>query len=147
MTPDETVKLLAVARAAYPAMAVVEGMPLVWHGGLGDLQYAECARAVVEHARDNTRIVTVADIRSLVQASRRAVAGEVRREQIEAAHPSWPSQEVKPMPDWFRSTMEEHRRRARAERKQAEDDGEPVTFGSQILSALDGMKRSGGASW
>lgn len=144
MSPDETVKLLAVARAAFPGMAVVEGMPLVWHGGLGDLQYAECCKAVVEHTKESSRIITVADIRHLVQAARAKTAGEERQQEIEARRPS-SSQELVPMPDWFRTTVAEHRNRARAARKQAEEAGEPVAFGSAIVTALDSMPR--GSTW
>lgn len=147
MTADEAVRLIAVARAAYPGMSVVEGMPQVWHGALGDLAFSECATAVVEHSKESAAIVTVADIRRLVQRSRHAIAGEERREQIEAAHPARRSQELVPMPDWFRSSVAEHRRRAQAERKQAEEDGGPVTFGSAILSTLDGMTKPQGGGW
>lgn len=147
MSPDEVVRLIAVARAAYPGMSVVEGMPQVWHGALGDLQYGECASAVVAHSRESTQIVTVADIRRLVQSTRRSLAGEERQQQIEAARPAPSSRDLVPMPPWFRSTVEEHRRRARAARKQAEEKGEPVTFGSAIVSALDGMPKNNPRQW
>ena len=142
MSPDESVQLLALARAAFPGMSVVEGMPLVWHGSLGDLQLSESVAAVIEHAKVSERIVTVADIRRLVVTARRAIAGEERREQIEAVHPAPSSQERVPMTDWFRSTVAEHTKRARAAREDVKD-GDPVTFGSQIMSAFDGMPKGG----
>lgn len=144
MSPDETVRLIAVARAAFPGMSVVEGMPQVWHGALGDLAYSECAAAVVAHSRETNRIVTVADIRQVVQAARIRAAGEERAQEL-TARQGRSSQELVPMPDWFRTTMLEHRNRARAARQQAADDGEPVLFGEAIVHAVDQMPR--GSKW
>lgn len=143
MSPDEAVRLIAVARAAFPAMTVVEGMGQVWHGALGDLAYSECQTAIVAHSRENTRIVTVADIRQLVQGARIKAAGEERALEL-TARQGHGSQELVPMPDWFRTTMLEHRNRARAARKQAEEAGEPVSFGEAIVTALE-MPR--GSKW
>lgn len=128
MSPDETVKVLATARAAYPGMSMVEGMPQVWHGALGDLRLAECQDAIVAHAKASSQIVTPADIRRLVQAAR-----------TDAALRSLPSgaDDRVPMPDWFATTMTEFRSRARAAREQSRERGAPVSFGDAILSALD----------
>lgn len=149
MTPEETVQLLAVARAAFPGMTMVEGMPQIWLGALGDLGLQECVAAVVEHAKTSDRIVTVANIRELVTQAQRREAGEERVREIESWLGSGSSQELVPMPDWFQSTVEEHRRRARAARGQDWKPGDPATFGEAIVTAFDRMPRGsrGGEGW
>lgn len=141
MSPDEAVKLIAIARAAYPGMSVVEGMGHLWHGGLGDLRFQECATAIVEHSKESTAIVMIADIRRLVNLSRRQAAGEERQQQIEAHRPPSSSQELVQMPDWFWPTVNEHKRRAKAAQKQAEEAGQPISFGDAIVLAVDRQPR------
>lgn len=136
MSPDECVRLIALARAAYPGMSVVEGMPVIWLGTLGDLRYAECAEAVVEYAKDSAAIVTVADIRRRVIQARVRSAGEERTAELESRYPR-PAGDLVPMPDWFRTSVEEHRRRAREARKHAKEAGEPVTFGEALVHMFD----------
>lgn len=145
MNRAETAQLLAMMQT-YDQRTVGETDVIAWHSAVGDLQFSECGTAVIGHYRDHTDRVMPANVREAVQAARRAAAGEERQAEIEARRPSH-SQELVPMPDWFRATVEEHRRRARAARKQAEDAGEPVTFGSHISTALDGMRKQTGPSW
>lgn len=149
MRPDEVVQLIAVARAAFPGMSIVEGMPQVWLGALGDLRLDECIAAVVEHAKTSDRIVTVANINELVLKARRSEAGEERVREIESWLGTGSSQERVPMPDWFRSTVDEHRRRARAARGPDWKPGDPTSFGDAILTTLDRMPKNppAGEGW
>jgi hypothetical protein len=142
MTPVETVQLLAVARAAFPAMTMLDGMAEVWSGALGDLRFEACVAAVIEHAKTSERIVTVANIRDLVIRTQRQEAGEERVKEIESWLGTGSSQERVPMPDWFRSTVEEHRRRARAARGEDWKPGDPTSFGEAILTTLDRMPKN-----
>jgi hypothetical protein len=149
MTPEETVQLLAVARAAFPGMTMVEGMPQIWLGALGDLRFEACVAAVVEHAKASDRIVTVANIRDLVLRKERREAGEERVRENESWLGTSSSQERVPMPDWFRSTVEEHRRRAMAARNPDWKPGDPSPFGETVLTTLDRMPKGsgGGEGW
>jgi hypothetical protein len=87
MSPDECIKVLATARAAYPGMSMVEGMPQVWHGALGDLRLEECQRAIIAHTKASSTIVTPADIRKLVQSSRTDAAMRVLPEGRDGRRP------------------------------------------------------------
>lgn len=149
MTPEEVVQLLAVARAAFPGMTMVEGMPQVWLGVIGDLRLEQCVAAIVEHAKTSDRIVTVANIRELVTQAQRREAGEERVKEIESWLGTSNTQERVPMPDWFRSSVEEHRRRARAARGPEWKPGDPTSFGDAILTTLDRMPKNpgGGEGW
>ncbi len=71
MTPTETTRLLAIARACYPAMTMPAGIDAVWHELLADLDYSEAEAAVLTHAKIETRIVTIADIRTGVSKAKR----------------------------------------------------------------------------
>jgi hypothetical protein len=142
MTPTETVQLLAVARAAFPGMTMLDGMAEVWSGALGDLRFEDCVAAIIEHAKTSDRIVTVANIRDLVIRAERREAGEERVKEIESWLSTGNAQERVPMPDWFRSTVEEHRRRARAARGPDWKPGDPTSFGEAILTTLDRMPKN-----
>lgn len=143
MNRAETAQLLAVIQT-YDQRTVGETDVIAWHGVVGDLRFDECRDSVLAHYGEKTDRIMPANVRTFVQAARIKAAGEERQQEIESRRPS-SSQELVPMPDWFRSTVAEHRNRARAARKQAEDNDEPVSFGSAIVTALDSMPR--GSSW
>lgn len=143
MNRSEVANLLAVIQT-YDQRTVGETDVIAWHGAVGDLAFNEGRDAVLEHYKTTTDRIMPAHLRQLVQAARVKAAGEERAQEL-TARQGRSSQELVPMPDWFRTTVEEHRKRARAARQQAEEAGEPVTFGNAILHAVDAMPK--GSKW
>lgn len=95
MKPTESVKILALAFAAYPGMSIPEGTPEVWHELLKDVDFATARAAVLEHARNSSAIVTPADIRRISRA-----ITERTRPRVPAIDPAQIRQTVPP-PEWY----------------------------------------------
>lgn len=147
MSPEDSVRVLAVARAAYPGMSLVEGQAALWHGALGDLRADECVAAIVEHAKQSQSIVTVADIRGRVIAARRALGDVERSRQLAASHNGL---DLISMPDSFRSSVAEHRRRAEAARPPKDVrvgyvapgvEGAACSYGAMVTAPSDARTR------
>lgn len=129
MKPTESVKILALAVAAYPGMSIPEGTPEVWHELLSDLDFPDCRAAVLQHARLNSTIVTPADIRRLVAAARSdrasrslAIDGRLVRQ-------------TDPPPEWH-----EARKQLAARARRPQDSPFAVAM-EQLAEALDGSAK------
>ena len=131
MNQQEVAELLTVV-AAYDRRTLGEVDVITWHGALGDLQLDECKKAVVEYYRTSTDWLMPANVRKLALTARQDAA----MRQLSPAR-----DDLVPMPDWFRSSVEEHRRRARSARGDDWKQGDPTSFGDAIVKALDRMPR------
>lgn len=132
MNRQECAELLTVA-TAYDHRTLGEVDVIAWHEAIGDLALDECKQAVVQHYKTSTEWLMPVNIRRLVSVT--------RQDRAMRALPRG-REDLIPMPDWFRTTVAEHRRRAQAGRKMAADNGEPVTFGSAIVKAIDSMPQN-----
>jgi hypothetical protein len=101
MNRAEVTQLLAVMQT-YDQRTVGETDVIGWHGAIGDLRFDESRHAVVEHYKSQTDRIMPAHVIALVMAARRQEAGEERAHELEAFRGGH-SQELVPMPDWFRT--------------------------------------------
>lgn len=63
MTPQEAIGLLALVRATWPGMSVVEGMDRTWAALFSDVPAGAATEAVLRLGRRTSRFLAVADIR------------------------------------------------------------------------------------
>jgi hypothetical protein len=147
MNTTEAAQLLAVIQT-YDQRTVGETDVIAWQKALEDLPFSDCRDAVVGHYQAETDRIMPANVRVRAVLAQRQAAGEERQHELEALRGRG-SQELVPMPDWFRSTVEEHRRRARAARGPDWKPGDPTSFGEAILTTLDRMPKNpgGGEGW
>lgn len=138
MRIDEAATLVAEARALYPGMSIVPGIADAWNGVLGDLALDDCRDALLKHGKGESRIPVPADIRRLVLAARQDAA----MRELPGGH-----DELVPMPDWFHTTVQQHKLRTREANKdkwrpgqgpvpkQREDRGD---YGETVMRPSDG---------
>lgn len=103
MNKAECAQLLTVV-ATYDRRTLGETDVVAWQQALGDLRFEECRDAVVKHYATATDWVMPAHVRRLVLAA--------RQDNAMRALPA--RDDLVPQPSWFRSTVEEHKKRTRA---------------------------------
>lgn len=125
----EEVAVVLTLIASYDQRTLGDSDVIAWHEALLDLPFDLSRGAVVQHHATSTDRIKPAHITQLVKAAQQDAA--MRR-------PALPGRDddLVGMPDWFRSTVEEHKRRARAQRAQTPDN-QPVTFGQAISTSFD----------
>lgn len=101
MNRAECAQLLTIV-ASYDRRTLGEADVISWQGAIGDLTFEECRTAVVKHYAEQTDWLMPAHVRRLALSARQ-----------DAAMRSLPSgrDDLVPQPDWFRATVEEHKRR------------------------------------
>lgn len=137
MNRAECAQLLTVV-ASYDRRTLGEADVISWQGAIGDLSFDECRNAVVKHYAEQTDWVMPAHVRRLALAARQDAAMRA----LPGSH-----DDLVPQPDWFRTTVAEHRNRTRELNKekwkpgkgpvpkQREDRGD---FGETVMRPSDG---------
>jgi hypothetical protein len=137
MNRSECAQLLTIV-ASYDRRTLGEPDVIAWQGALGDLRFDECRDAVVKHYAEQTDWLMPAHVRRLCLAARqdaamRALPGDGR--------------DLVPQPDWFRTTVEQHKlRTSEANRdrwrpgrgpmpKQRDERGD---YGATVMAPHDG---------
>lgn len=132
MRIDEAATLVAEARALYPGMSIVPGIADAWNGVLGDLSLPECREALMKHGRGESRIPVPADVRRIALA--------VRQDAAMRALPSG-SDALVPMPEWFHTTVAQHKARTREENRLRKERGERPYYGETVIRPSDQRPR------
>lgn len=138
MRLEESATLVAEARAIYPGMSIVPGIADAWLGVLGDLTLDECRVALLKHGKGENRMPVPADIRRLALAARQDAA-------LRALPNS--DRDLIPMPDWFHTTVQQHKLRTREANKDKWQPGrgpmpkqraDRAEYGQTVMRPSDG---------
>lgn len=131
MNRAECAQLLTVI-SSYDRRTLGEADVIAWHGTLGDLRFDECRDAVVKHYAQQTDWLMPAHVRRLVLA--------VRQDQAMRALPGG-GDDLVPMPEWFQTTVEQHKQRTRAANEERKERGERAKYGQTVMRPIDGRLR------
>lgn len=137
MNRAECAQLLTVI-ASYDRRTLGEADVISWQGAIGDLSFDECRDAVVKHYAQQTDWLMPAHVRRLALAARQ-----------DAAMRSLPQggSDLVTQPDWFRTTVEQHKLRTREANKDKWKPGKgPVPkdredrgdYGETVMRPSDG---------
>lgn len=131
MNRAEIAELLTVI-ATLDRRTLGESDVIAWHGTLGDLRAQECKDAAVRHYAESTDWLMPAHIRRRVLASRQDSA---MRQAIEGRD------DLVPMPEWFHTTVAEHKSRTREANLQRKERGDAPRYGETVYVARDRQPR------
>lgn len=130
MNRTECAQLLTVI-TSFDRRTLGEADVIAWHGTLGDLTFDECRAAVVKHYAEQTEWAMPAHVRRLALAARQDAAMRA----LPGSH-----DDLVPMPEWFGTTVEQHKLRQRALNEQRKVDGERPSYGETVMRPIDGRR-------
>jgi hypothetical protein len=114
MDISETTAFVTAANQTDPRVELDDMTVQRWHRLIGDLHPADAAAALDQHYRASTDRVMPADIRRLVNGAPDAGRRASYCRSCGTVHPEDACPQLIGMPDWFRPTVTEWARRARA---------------------------------